>query len=276
MTGKGEHPEGSDAFYVYCIAEAIAAEQIAAESLPTAIEDDAAVELIAVSGLAAVVSRVPLASYGEESLTEHLTDATWTAVRAMRHQQVVEHFSRRTSVVPLRFGTIYLQLDGVERMLTERKKELADTIDRLRGREEWGINLFCDRKILATVIDSLSPRLRELAEQSATASPGQSYLMRKKIEALRTDECRVELNHIASEVDDTFRALCDDAKRLRILKVEATEHGELIAKFAFLIKRSSFEEFRATAERLARKHEQSGVRLELTGPWPAYNFAGDS
>jgi hypothetical protein len=40
----------------------------------------------------------------------------------------------------------------------------------------------------------------------------------------------------------------DDGRRLRILKVETTEHGELKAKFAFLVKRSGFEEFRDAAE----------------------------
>ena len=275
MTGNGEPPEASQAFYVYCIAAADAAAEIAVDSLPGAIEDDTAIELIPVDSLTAVVSRVPLTSYAEENLTQNLTDATWTAVRAMRHQQVVEHFSRRISVVPLRFGTIYLELAGVEQMLTERKQELTEIIDRLRGCEEWGINLYSDRKALTAVIDSLSPRLRELNEQVATASPGQSYLLKKKTETLRADECRRELQRIASEVDDSLRPFCEDARRLRVLKVEATEYGELTAKFAFLIKRNSFEEFRAAAERLARKHEKSGVRLELTGPWPAYNFTGE-
>jgi hypothetical protein len=275
MTGNGEQAEDKDAFYVYGICEATAAAVIAGEGLPDAIEDDARVELITVDGLAAVVSRVPLASYAEVSLAENLTDAAWTAVRAMRHQQVVEHFARRTSVVPLRFGTIYLEFEGVEQMLTDRKQGLKEIIERLRGREEWGINLYSDRKTLVAVIDSLSPRLRELNEQAETASPGQSYLMRKKIETLRADECRSELQRISREVEDTFHSLADETRRLRVLKVEATEHGELMAKFAFLIKRAGFEEFRATAEHLARKHELTGVRLELTGPWPAYNFAGD-
>ena len=61
-------------------------------------------------------------------------------------------------------------------------------------------------------------------------------------------------------------------KRLRVLKVEATEHGELRAKFAFLVEKSEFLKFRDAAERLAQEHQTAGVRLELTGPWPAYNF----
>ena len=118
----------------------------------------------------------------------------------------------------------------------------------------------------------MSPVLRELVERAAQAPPGQSYLMQKKIEALRVDEVRVALNRIVDEVEKALSEQADDAKRLRILKVEATEYGELKAKFAFLVKRSGFEEFRAAAERLAEEHLDAGVRLELTGPWPAYNF----
>ena len=263
-------------FYVYCIAETGAARQIFADSLPTAIEDEAGLELVEVNELAAVTSRVPLAMYGQEKLAEHLTEAAWTATRAMRHERVVEHFARRASVVPLRFGTIYLERTGIERMLAERQKELNEIIRRLREREEWGVNLYCDRAKLMMSITSLSPRLRDLVAKAAEAPPGQSYLMQKKVDTLRTDEARTEINRAISQVEKTLLERSDTGKRLRILEVEATEHGELKAKFAFLIKRSAFEAFRASAERLAREYEAAGLRLELTGPWPAYNFAVES
>jgi len=263
-------------FYVYCIAETGAARQIFADSLPTAIEDEAGLELVEVNELAAVTSRVPLAMYGQEKLAEHLTEAAWTATRAMRHERVVEHFARRASVVPLRFGTIYLERTGIERMLAERQKELNEIIRRLREREEWGVNLYCDRAKLMMSITSLSPRLRDLVAKAAEAPPGQSYLMQKKVDTLRTDEARTEINRAISQVEKTLLERSDTGKRLRILEVEATEHGELKAKFAFLIKRSAFEAFRASAEGLAREYEAAGLRLELTGPWPAYNFAVES
>jgi len=38
------------------------------------------------------------------------------------------------------------------------------------------------------------------------------------------------------------------------------------------VKRAAFEEFRDAAERLAQEHQAGGIRLELTGPWPVYNF----
>ena len=260
------------AYYVYCIAESAAAAELPAESLPAAIEEDSKLEWVVEGDLAALSSRVPLASYSEESLTEHLSDASWTAARAMRHETIAEHVAKRAGVVPLRFGTIYLERGGIERMLSEKGKELREMLERLRGREEWGVNVFCDQSVLTSSITSVSPVLRDLAERAAQASPGQSYLVQKKIDALRVDEVRAALNRIVEEIEKTLADESDDAKRLRVLKVEATEHGELRAKFAFLVKKSAFENFRNAAERLAREHQAAGVRLELTGPWPAYNF----
>ena len=92
---------------------------------------------------------------------------------------------------------------------------------------------------------------------------------------MKVDEVRAALNRIVDQIEEKLKAQSEDAKRLRILKVETTEHGELKAKFAFLVQRSGFEEFRDAAERLAQEHQAAGVRLELTGPWPVYNFVHD-
>lgn len=260
--------------YVYCIAQTAAVQSIAADALPTPIEQNAGLELIAGGDLTAVTSAVLLSTYGEEGLAEHLGDAAWTAVRAMRHEQVVEHFAKRTSVVPLRFGTIYLERASVEQMLSGRAAELTTIIERIRDREEWGVNVFSDRAKLIDAIAVLSPRLRELSEEARNASPGQAYLLRKKLDGQKTDEARKELTRMIEEIESRLGAEADGAKRLRVLKIEATESGELKAKFAFLVERSKFDRFRATAEQLAREVSDAGVRLELTGPWPAYNFAG--
>lgn len=263
------------AFYVYCIAESAATAQLPTDSLPAAIEDDSTLEWISVNKLAALVSRVPRETYSEESLSERLTDATWTAIRAMRHETVAEYVAKRVSVVPLRFGTIYLDREGVERMLSEKSRELEEIIEHLRGREEWGVNVYCDRALLMASITSVSPVLRDLVERAKQAPPGQSYLMQKKIDALKVDESRNAVNIITDQIEQKLKEQSEDARRLRILKVETTEHGELKAKFAFLVNRSGFEEFRDAAERLAREHQAAGVRLELTGPWPVYNFVQD-
>ena len=263
---------GSEALYVYCIAETAPAKKLVAEGTPAALEDDRGLQVVDAGEFSAVTSHVPLSMYGEESLNEKLNDPSWTAMRAMRHERVVEHFAKRTSVVPLRFGTIYLTRDGVKQMLSERTPELKSIIDRVRDCDVWGVNLFSGREKLLEATTDLSPRLRELSEQVESTSPGQAYLLQKKMHGLRADEAKTVLARIIDNVEEKLSSKTKSAKRLRVLKVEATESGELKAKFAFLVERSHFDDFRSEAERVAQDWNKAGVRLELTGPWPPYNF----
>lgn len=262
-----------DAFYIYCIGERDALLPLLSEKLPEAIEPEAGLQLIEAGEVAAVSSNVPLADYGDEMIETRLADPVWMALRAMRHEKVLEHFAARASLVPLRFGTIYLKRAGVEQMLAERATELRAIIERLRGREEWGVNIFCERAKLLEVIATLSPALREMSARADAASAGQAYLLRKKIDAMRTDEARVEIKRVAGEIERELTALSDGATRLRMRQADTTEQSNLAAKLAFLVERTRFDEFRAAAERLAESHLAAGFQLELTGPWPAYNFA---
>src|SRR5687767_8017179 len=96
---EGGETEGL-AFYVYCVGERDALARAFEGEPPAAIETSGGLELITAGGLAAVASAVPLSDYGEEALGTRLEDATWTAVRALRHEGVVEHFARRGAVAP--------------------------------------------------------------------------------------------------------------------------------------------------------------------------------
>lgn len=269
--------ESSNGYYVYCIG---ACEQLRAlfDDLPPgqlkglAIEESSGLELVERGEMAAVVSAVPLALYAEEPLAERLTDATWAATRAMRHERAVEHFAQRAGVVPLRFGTIYLRRQSIEQMLEERHAELASVITRIEGRDEWGVNLYADREKLREGVVDASPRLREMSERAAQLSPGQAYLLRKQVDAMRAAEARAETKRIGMEVERELGAASDAVARLRVLSLEATEHGELAAKFAFLVRRERYGDFQAAAERLAERYDALGFKFELTGPWPAYNF----
>lgn len=270
-TGGGGRDEARG-LYVYGVGRLAELEPLVGAGAPEAIETDAELELVPEGELAAVVSGVPLEDYGEEALPARLADAAWTATRALRHERAVEHFARRAPVVPLRFGTIYLRRESVARMLGGRAAELRAALARLEGREEWGVNLYVSRAVLRGEVERVSPRLRELSGRAAAAPPGQAYLLRKKIEAARDDETRAETRRAAAEVERRLAAESAAAARLRVLKDESAEHGDVAARLAFLVQRERFEEFRAAAERLAAEYAPLGFRLELTGPWPAYNF----
>src|SRR5947209_3715244 len=160
-----ERPSGAPeafAHYVYAIARRDDVEPVlAGEQLPEAIEPPAPLEMVAAGSLAAIVSAVPVADYAEQALAAHLQQLEWTGVRALRHERVVRHFAARATTIPLRFGTIYLQREGVERMLRQRRQELEALVARLHGREEWSVLLYRERARLAAYVDLHSSRLRE-------------------------------------------------------------------------------------------------------------------
>jgi len=268
--------EGGGALYVFCVGARDELARLFGGELPDAMEGGRGVELVEAGDLAAVACTVPLADYGEGALESRLTDATWTATRALRHERAVEHFARRATVVPLRFGTIYLRRENVARMLEERGAQLRTALARIEGREEWGLNVYVERARLREQVASLSERLREMEDAAAASPPGRAYLLRKKVEAMRDEETRAETRRAAAVIEDGLASACDGAARLRLHKDEAGEAGELAARLAFLVRREGFENFRAAAERLAERYTPLGFRFELTGPWPAYNFAAAS
>jgi hypothetical protein len=268
---------GASAFYLYCVGAADALAPLFDSTLPPAIEEHSAefsaLELVTAGELAAVTSAVPLADYGEAALHERLTgDPTWTAARALSHERVVQHFARRAAVVPLRFGTIFLRRESVERMLCDEGERVRAHLELVGGRDEWGLNLYVARAELREGVSRTSARLREMDERVARLSPGQAYLLRKKIETLRDTEAREEKQRIVSEVLDRLGRLCAASGRLRQMTNESSEQGELAARLVFLVGREEFAAFRAAAERAAEDYAQLGFRFELTGPWPAYNF----
>ncbi len=265
--------ETESAVYVYCIGVRDELLPLFGGEMPDAMEGAGGIELVEQEDLAAVACAVPLADYGEGVLEAKLADAAWTATRALRHERAVEHFARRATVLPLRFGTIYLRREGVARMLEERAAQLRSTLARLKGREEWGLNVYVERARLREQVASVSPRLREMEEAAAASPPGRAYLLRKKVDALREEETRAETRRAAVVIENELASACDGAARLRVHKDEAGEQGDMAARLAFLVRRENFDGFRAAAERLAERYTPLGFRFELTGPWPAYNFA---
>jgi len=261
------------AFYLYCIGERGEFAPLFEDALPEAIESGAKIELVIANDLAGVVSAVPLEDYDEAPLHARLNDAGWTAVRALRHEGVVEHFASRAATAPLRFGTIYLSRERIKQMLFEKEPELRQVLEMIIGREEWGVNIYRDRARLLEAITSISPRLMELSKQAEAASPGQGYLLKKKIETMKADEAREFGRRVVEEIERSLVKASEGARRLRVLKDEAMEQGDVMAKLALLVERARFDEFRKAAEALADKYSGSGFKLELTGPWPVYNFA---
>ena len=76
---------------------------------------------------------------------------------------------------------------ALQAVLAARAAEFRFVIDRLRGKEEWGVYIYCDRTKLIENKVSNNSAIRQLLNRAASASPGQSYLLSKQVEGLKAE-----------------------------------------------------------------------------------------
>ncbi|MFG1950534.1 GvpL/GvpF family gas vesicle protein [Micromonospora sp. NPDC048830] len=228
--------------------------------------DGGPVRAVPGAGLVAVVSAAPLAEYGEEPLRRNLEDLAWLERAARTHHEVVAALSRAGAVVPTRLATVYHDSDGVARLLAERAAGLAATLDRLTDRTEWGVKGY--------VGPDAAARAASGGARGGTAAggAGAAYLRRRRAELTARDEGQRAAAEAAATVHEALAGYAVAAHRHapqdRRLSGAPTA---MVLNGAYLVDTAALSGFTALVAALAGRHPE--VRLELTGPWPAYSFA---
>jgi hypothetical protein len=239
------------ATYVYGVVAAADSTEIQA---PGVGGDKAKVRRVVLDGVAALVSDVP--------------QGALVAARDLRaHWSVLEEAAARTTVLPVRVGTV-MASDAVvaDEFLAPNAERLAALLAELDGKVQLNIKGFYDEETL----------LREVVQQTP-----QVARMRRRVQALPDAAGyydRIRLGELVSAEIDRRRAR--DAElvvgRLEPLAEAAnaeppnTRNGAVNA--AFLVRRDRVDDFSAAVERLAAELGDR-IRIRYVGPLPPYSFA---
>jgi len=260
-------------WYVYGIVPAT----LSPSTLPTGL-DDATVVIERHNGerAAALVSELRGAHYAAAALEQNSGDVEWISPRAVAHDRVLTWASDLGPVIPLPMFSLFSGRDAVQSMLDDRAPQLASTLDRLRQGREYALRVYrVDAELLA-VIASLSPRLEELANTAAAASPGQRYLLERKLDVEKRAELRGVTQGIIDEIMRTLSAHARESLRSPIPKVSdaaSASRGAMVLNAAFFVAPDTMDAFQRTLTALVAEHEAHGFRFDFTGPWPPYHFA---
>jgi hypothetical protein len=252
---------------VYCVLPAVTAPD--ATDAPRGLEG-APVRMVSDGALAALVSDVDAAAYTPEAITARAGDAAWLTPRAVAHDTVVTWASDRGAVIPLPMWVLFDDDPRLCAMLAERGDELRAALDRVAGAREYGVRVSADAAALATAADALDPTLAALARDAAAASPGQAYLLRRKLDEARRAARRDVAERLAREIHESLAARA----RATVPRVatQATPQPDVLLNAAYLVADDALDAFRAALTALVERHRAAGVRFDFTGPWPAYNF----
>jgi hypothetical protein len=219
--------------------------------------------------LTALVSRVPAAEFATEPLTRNLNDLPWLERVARGHEAVLDAALAQSTIVPLRMCTIFQNEAAVREMLGRQREPLTQALGALEGRLEWAVKVLVDRDRL---MDAARPETAEAAN-AALAGEGGAYLQRRRDErGVREAASRLAAD-TAERVHARLQDWALDARTRPPQNRELSGHkGEMVLNAAYLVERERTDELRRIVAELEEHHRALGARIELTGPWPPYNF----
>jgi HAMP domain-containing protein len=254
-------------WYVYCVShDGVPPDMLATQEL-------ASLTLICEAGLGAVAGRVSLGEFGEEPLRDRLNDLTWLEDTARAHEQVVNSIRELTTVVPMRLCTIYRSEEAVREMLLRERDFLGESLQRLTDRAEWGVKVFARAGQPHDEQEGSTASVGRSAEQAPQAGPGEAYLLGRQREGLRRREAEDRLEEQCAHAHEQLAAGAAEARTNPPQSPELSgREDQMILNGVYLVDAPRTDRFLEIVGALSEEYDGLGLDVELTGPWPPYNF----
>ena len=199
-------------------------------------------------------------------------EPTLTRDDAFAHHDLVAVLCEAGPCVPVRFGTWLETEDAARRALEAGEARFAAAADRLAGRQEIAVTLLWTDLAPAAARPGRSMPAPAASgsvapARIAAASPGRSFLERRRATHAETDEHRRVAEGLARRLGS---ALATDQADVRH---ETCPSGEVALSLSLLVRSQEAAALKARAT--AAVAALPGVRGVVSGPWPPYSFTED-
>lgn len=263
VAAEAETDKKEEGRYIYCIAET--GEEVSLG--PIGIEGKE-VYTIPYKNICAVVHNCSAELYKSE---DQKVVETWV----MTHQKVVDTaWERWGGVLPFSFDTIVKAENGssaAQSLLVWLKEEhpgFQRKMGKVRGRAEYGVQIFWDSRAVVQNLAKTSPEIRELDEEIKWKSTGLAYMYRQRLETLVRHEIETKAGEFYR---DFYPRIIKHAEAVRVEKTKTTAQGlQMIMNLSCLVPRDRYMHL---GEELENISKMEGFSVRFTGPWPPYSFA---
>lgn len=232
---------------------------------------EAKVRATTCSGLAVLVSDVSLTEYGEAALRRNLEDLDWLDEVAREHHYVIDAAARLFPLLPTRLATVYTGDSALCAALASRQDQLRGALRRVGGRVEWGVKAYAADAGKAERAPA-GNRAGGGAEPGSGA--GLAYLRRRRAQLTADREVKSTAVRAAQAIHADLAAKAADARLHppQSAQLSGTRQPMLL-NAAYLTDAADGPAFTGAVAGQATAHPE--LRVELSGPWPPYSFAGD-
>ena len=225
------------------------------------------------AGLAAVGNRdVPIRRLQGSGLSAIVSDAPAGAIEATRDnllahsdaiQQVLETAS---SVLPLRFGTIFPNDDAILREFLEpRRGELEGLLARVQGCVEMRVKGFYDEDAVLREIVSEDRRVAKLQRHTRSLPGDATYYERIQLGELVASALAAKRERDAATILGRLAPLTVD----RVIEEEPHEWGVFTA--SLLVERQALPGFESALDAIGEAMRER-LRMTCVGPLAPYSF----
>ncbi|HBM16049.1 MAG TPA: gas vesicle synthesis GvpLGvpF [Lentisphaeria bacterium] len=242
--------DSKEGVYIYCIIES--KEELTFKS-PGIGERGDHVYTVVQDDIAAVVSKSPIITYRIQR------------VHLMCHEKVIEEVMGKTTVLPVKFGTITETEESLKLILKREYPKLKDLLLKMQGKKEVGLKaVFKDESIFAHILGKYS-EIAKFKEIIASKPPEKTHFQRAKIG---------EMVEKALESEKSFfeNLLIKELSPLAIETVTNKTYGDkMILNAAFLIHNKDEEKIEKAINAFDALYSNL-VKLKYVCFIPPFNF----
>ena len=238
----------------------------------TGIDGHSPLNRIDEQGIVALVSHVPLAEFGEQALRRNVEDLGWLEEKVRLHEAIVEAALAKGQLLPMKFGTIFLDQERIREVIRKNALVLRAALEALGDREEWGVKGFVDETGLRAAVLQNDPALVALSGEARAKPPGHAFFHRRKIEEAASAKFQEREASLVRQAVEAIRKTVVEVAEYPPLLPETTRKEKIVLNLACLVRKNAVGAFLARVEQWSRDHEEQGVSLATSGPWPPYHF----
>lgn len=190
------------------------------------------------------------------------------------HERVVEAaWERFGAVLPFGFDTIVKGEKGISpeeniiNWLRDDCSNLKQKINKIRGKAEYGVQIFWDLTLVADEISKANQEIRNMDRDAKSKPEGMAYMLKHKLENLLKKEIEKKANLYFKDFYTRIKRCVDEIKVEKIKKVYNKK--QMLMNLSCLIDRERSSELGKELEKI---NKEDGFTVRFTGPWPPYSF----
>ncbi|MEI7703321.1 MAG: GvpL/GvpF family gas vesicle protein [Deltaproteobacteria bacterium] len=257
-------PSGGSVVYLYGIVPS-------GQAVPP--RDGSEVAHVALPSVVAVADLLPAEGFTGAALESRLQDIEWISAQARLHTTVLGQAMEHGPVVPAHLCTLFSSTGALRDFLEKNEIRLQETLERLRGRREWGLKLYCDESRVRAKCLADDPELSSQPD-AGTAGTGASWMLRKRRDALLSDRLSERIEQAAQAVLDELGGSAADVRVRPALTEAASGVAQpMILNAALLVDVDAEAALHDAVATLGGTLEDDGYHLVLSGPWPPFSFS---